>query len=116
MRGFALSSAATQTPWLTHAQSCIFRPELTCDVGVCTTSPSIPRDLLTDEPFTRKDVITIQNPLDTSARTLNRFDHVVKGIRRAKMIVIGAVATEAGLLCGGVESEVGVFIHVAESL
>lgn len=42
------------------------------------------RDLITDEPFTRRDVITIQNPLDTSARTLNKFDHVQKGIQCAK--------------------------------
>ena len=36
------------------------------------------RDLLTDEPFTRKDIIEIQDPLNLSGRTLDQFDHVRK--------------------------------------
>ncbi len=34
------------------------------------------RDLLTDEPFTRKDILVIQDPLNLSGRTLDQFDHV----------------------------------------
>ncbi|KXZ54522.1 hypothetical protein GPECTOR_4g587 [Gonium pectorale] len=34
------------------------------------------RDLLTDEPFTRKDIIHIQDPLNLSGRTIDQFDHV----------------------------------------
>ena len=41
------------------------------------------RDLLSDTPFTRKDVIVIQDPLNLSGRVLAQFDHVKKGIRRA---------------------------------
>jgi peptidyl-prolyl cis-trans isomerase-like protein 2 len=32
--------------------------------------------LLTDEPFTRKDIIVLQDPLNLSNRTLTQFDHV----------------------------------------
>mgnify|MGYP002021193774 FL=1 len=38
------------------------------------------KDLLTDEPFKRSDVVTLQDPLDLRARTLDTFDHVKKGI------------------------------------
>lgn len=34
------------------------------------------KDLLTDEPFTRKDIIHIQDPLNLSKRTVSEFDHV----------------------------------------
>ncbi|GIL92386.1 hypothetical protein Vretifemale_19860, partial [Volvox reticuliferus] len=34
------------------------------------------KDLLTDEPFTRKDIIHIQDPLNLSGRTIDQFDHV----------------------------------------
>ena len=37
------------------------------------------KDLLTDEPFKRSDVVTLQDPLDLRARTLDTFDHVKKG-------------------------------------
>uniref|UniRef100_A0A1D2A8I5 Peptidylprolyl isomerase n=1 Tax=Auxenochlorella protothecoides TaxID=3075 RepID=A0A1D2A8I5_AUXPR len=36
------------------------------------------RDLLTDEPFTRKDIIQIQDPLNLSGKNLAEFDHVKK--------------------------------------
>eukprot|EP00192_Tetraselmis_astigmatica_P009027 CAMPEP_0117695242 /NCGR_PEP_ID=MMETSP0804-20121206/28028_1 /TAXON_ID=1074897 /ORGANISM="Tetraselmis astigmatica, Strain CCMP880" /LENGTH=613 /DNA_ID=CAMNT_0005509287 /DNA_START=160 /DNA_END=2001 /DNA_ORIENTATION=- len=39
------------------------------------------KDLLTDEKFTRKDLITIQDPLNLTARELDRFDHVKKGLQ-----------------------------------
>ena len=38
------------------------------------------RDLLSDMPFTRKDVIVLQDPLNLSGRVLAQFDHVKKGI------------------------------------
>ncbi|GFR52819.1 hypothetical protein Agub_g15442, partial [Astrephomene gubernaculifera] len=34
------------------------------------------RDLLTDAPFTRRDIIHIQDPLNLSGRTIDQFDHV----------------------------------------
>ncbi|GLC33403.1 hypothetical protein PLESTB_000071800 [Pleodorina starrii] len=34
------------------------------------------KDLLTDEPFSRKDIIHIQDPLHLSGRTIDQFDHV----------------------------------------
>jgi peptidyl-prolyl cis-trans isomerase-like protein 2 len=36
-------------------------------------------DLLTDEPFTRADIITIQDPLDTETRALANFHHLAEG-------------------------------------
>ncbi|PSC74703.1 peptidyl-prolyl cis-trans isomerase CYP65 [Micractinium conductrix] len=38
------------------------------------------RDLLTDEPFTRKDIIHLQDPLNLAGRNLAEFDHVKKGL------------------------------------
>ena len=38
------------------------------------------KDLLTEEPFKRSDVITLQDPLDLKSRTLEAFDHVKRGI------------------------------------
>jgi peptidyl-prolyl cis-trans isomerase-like protein 2 len=35
-----------------------------------------PQDLLTDEPFTRKDLIHIQDPLNVSGRLISEFHHV----------------------------------------
>ncbi|KAL4431394.1 hypothetical protein ABPG75_006650 [Micractinium tetrahymenae] len=40
--------------------------------------PKNMRDLLTDEPFTRKDIIHLQDPLNLSGRNLADFDHVKK--------------------------------------
>ncbi len=34
------------------------------------------RDLLTDEPFTRKDIIVLQDPQNLSGLTLDQFDHI----------------------------------------
>eukprot|EP00743_Colponemidia_sp_Colp-15_P005162 GILK01005556.1.p1 GENE.GILK01005556.1~~GILK01005556.1.p1 ORF type:complete len:586 (+),score=131.88 GILK01005556.1:57-1814(+) len=34
-------------------------------------------DLLTGEPFTAQDIMTIQNPHDVTVRTIDQFDHVV---------------------------------------
>ena len=38
------------------------------------------KDLLTDEPFKRSDLITLQDPLDVKSRALDSFDHVKRGI------------------------------------
>ena len=37
------------------------------------------KDLITDEKFTRKDLITIQDPLNLDGRMLDKFEHVKKG-------------------------------------
>ena len=37
------------------------------------------KDLITDEKFTRKDLITIQDPLNLEGRMLDKFEHVKKG-------------------------------------
>lgn len=40
------------------------------------------KELLTDEPFTRDDLITIQNPNELDAKkALDNFDHVKKGLK-----------------------------------
>jgi peptidyl-prolyl cis-trans isomerase-like protein 2 len=36
------------------------------------------RDLVNDEPFTRKDIITIQDPENLGARDLREYDYVKK--------------------------------------
>ncbi|KAI3424379.1 hypothetical protein D9Q98_009932 [Chlorella vulgaris] len=38
--------------------------------------PKNMRDLLTDEPFNRKDLIHLQDPLNLSGKDLSQFDHV----------------------------------------
>ncbi|KAJ3702865.1 hypothetical protein LUZ61_006570 [Rhynchospora tenuis] len=39
------------------------------------------RELLTDEPFTKDDLITIQNPNELDSKVLVEFDHVKKGLK-----------------------------------
>ncbi|XP_020520929.1 peptidyl-prolyl cis-trans isomerase CYP65 isoform X2 [Amborella trichopoda] len=39
------------------------------------------KELLTDEPFTREDLITIQNPNALDAKVLTDFDHVKNGLK-----------------------------------
>ncbi|XP_053206938.1 RING-type E3 ubiquitin-protein ligase PPIL2-like [Panonychus citri] len=39
------------------------------------------RDLLTDEPFTKKDIITIQDPTNVQKQNAASFHHVVKKLR-----------------------------------
>lgn len=40
------------------------------------------KELLTDEPFTKEDIITIQNPNELDAKkALDNFDHVKKGLK-----------------------------------
>ncbi|GMH14845.1 hypothetical protein Nepgr_016686 [Nepenthes gracilis] len=39
------------------------------------------KELLTDEPFTKDDLITIQNPNELETKVLNDFDHVKKGLK-----------------------------------
>jgi peptidyl-prolyl cis-trans isomerase-like protein 2 len=40
--------------------------------------PKTWRDLVSDEPFTRADIITIQDPQNLAARDLREFDYVKK--------------------------------------
>ncbi|GAA6024779.1 hypothetical protein JCM11491_000779 [Sporobolomyces phaffii] len=37
-------------------------------------------DLMTDEPFTRKDIITLQDPLNVQAKDLSKFDYVRRNL------------------------------------
>ncbi|KAK9165332.1 hypothetical protein Scep_000523 [Stephania cephalantha] len=39
------------------------------------------KELLTDEPFTKEDLITIQNPNALESKVLVEFDHVKKGLK-----------------------------------
>lgn len=39
------------------------------------------KDLLTDEPFVRKDIITIQDPSDVEKRNLSDFHHLKKNLK-----------------------------------
>jgi len=50
------------------------------------------KDLLTDEKFTRKDLVTIQDPMNLNARALDSFEHVKKGLGAS---VSGAVINKA---------------------
>jgi len=43
--------------------------------------PKFWRDLLTDEPFSRKDLIHLQDPMNLSGRNMEQFDHVKKKLR-----------------------------------
>ena len=43
--------------------------------------PKFWKDLLTDEPFTRKDIIHLQDPMNLSGRNMEQFDHVKKKLR-----------------------------------
>lgn len=38
--------------------------------------PACLQDLLTDEPFTRKDILHLQDPLNVSGRLISEFHHV----------------------------------------
>ncbi|ORY78083.1 cyclophilin-like domain-containing protein [Leucosporidium creatinivorum] len=38
-------------------------------------------DLVTDEPFTRKDIITLQDPLNVEGRDLNKADYVKRSLK-----------------------------------
>lgn len=39
------------------------------------------KDLLTDEPFLRKDIITLQDPTNLAKFNISKFHHVVKKIK-----------------------------------
>ncbi|GAA5927111.1 PPIL2 family peptidylprolyl isomerase [Sporobolomyces koalae] len=42
--------------------------------------PNNLNDLMTDEPFTKKDIITLQDPLNIQARDLTKFDYVRRNL------------------------------------
>ncbi|KAL7409476.1 hypothetical protein BDY24DRAFT_345205 [Mrakia frigida] len=64
------------------------------------------RDLVNDEPFTRKDIVTIQDPHNLSARDLTKFDYVKTGktaveakeVDRLSGINVGASGSAARIL------------------
>ena len=39
------------------------------------------KDLLTDEPFARKDLITLQDPTNTDKNNLNNFHHLKNSLK-----------------------------------
>lgn len=43
--------------------------------------PGFWRDLVSDEPFTRQDLITIQDPLNLQGRDLSQFDYIKKDLK-----------------------------------
>lgn len=43
--------------------------------------PKFWKDLLTDEPFSRKDIIHLQDPMNLSARNMQQFDHVKRNLK-----------------------------------
>jgi peptidyl-prolyl cis-trans isomerase-like protein 2 len=52
-------------------------------------------DLLTDEPFTRADIITIQDPHDNETRALANFHHLKEGHTAADAAAANAAANAA---------------------
>ena len=43
--------------------------------------PNFWKDLITDEPFTRKDIITIQDPTNLDKFNLASFFHICKNLK-----------------------------------
>ena len=43
--------------------------------------PKFWKDLLTDEAFSRKDIIHLQDPMNLSARNMQHFDHVKRNLK-----------------------------------
>lgn len=39
------------------------------------------KDLLTDEPFSRKDIIHLQDPMNLAGRNMQQFDHVKRNLK-----------------------------------
>ncbi|KAI8814927.1 peptidyl-prolyl cis-trans isomerase-like 2 [Cladochytrium replicatum] len=54
------------------------------------------KDLLTEEPFTREDIITIQNPHELSKRNINEFDFVKKELDIVAPDKVSSTKTEGG--------------------
>ncbi|SCV70221.1 BQ2448_1615 [Microbotryum intermedium] len=50
-------------------------------VQTLNLKPGAWRDLLTDQPFTKKDVITLQDPLNIEGKDLSRFDYVKRDLK-----------------------------------
>jgi peptidyl-prolyl cis-trans isomerase-like protein 2 len=47
-------------------------------INLLAIKPKTWRDLISDEPFTRSDIITIQDPNNLAARDLREYDYVKK--------------------------------------
>lgn len=43
--------------------------------------PNAMRDLMSDEPFTKADIITLQDPLNIEQRDLSQFDYVKRELK-----------------------------------
>jgi hypothetical protein len=48
-------------------------------LNLLAIKPKTWRDLISDEPFTRSDIITIQDPNNLAARDLREYDYVKSG-------------------------------------
>ena len=51
---------------------------MTC-LNLLAIKPKTWRDLISDEPFTRSDIITIQDPNNLASRDLREYDYVKSG-------------------------------------
>ena len=64
------------------------------------------RDLLNDEPFKRKDLITIQDPTDLERHNLTKFHHLKHNLKVSSRVLLACgsaafvySATEDDLCC-----------------
>jgi len=48
-------------------------------INLLAIKPKTWRDLISDEPFTRSDIITIQDPNNLASRDLREYDYVKSG-------------------------------------
>jgi len=48
-------------------------------LNLLAIKPKTWRDLISDEPFTRSDIITIQDPNNLASRDLREYDYVKSG-------------------------------------
>jgi hypothetical protein len=55
--------------------ACLLRVHVHISCLHTRLSPCL-QDLLTDEPFTRKDILHLQDPLNVSGRLISEFHHV----------------------------------------
>ena len=56
------------------------------------------KDLITDEPFTRKDIIEIQDPLNMTAKVITEFDHIKKVGGKGGEVRIGSGGLNLSLI------------------
>lgn len=52
-------------------------------------------DLISDEPFTKNDIITLQDPLNIDNRDLSKFDYVKRELKTTKLEIVETINTKA---------------------